>query len=290
MVNTWTNIQLTAGGKETSIQRNEGDQSVTCLTRVSLTIYEDASGNVHLNFADTMMENPCKDSTRFGEIVLTEDEASGNSALKIRSTEKGETRHYWLGKLRFTNGERVYKDFSGKKGYTATGADSYTFAEAKKKSGNPSGQVYESIHPTGLAVGIFGKVIAPVTLTLDKINFKGLLDKNEGVHFTIGAYNGGEYITYNGKNLGKNGPYPKNSHNCNDGTLLTKESLEYTWKNWQIAINKTGMHVYNVFENTYTTFKLTDKQLNGEESLEFKLAQSSKDRFFLLTNMVTYAL
>ena len=288
--NGWTNMQLTAGGKETQIQRNEGDQSVACLTRVSLTIYEDASGNVHLNFVDTMMENPCKDSTRFGEIVLTEDEASGNSALKISTNQPGVTRHYWLGKLRLTNGERVYKDFSAKTGYTATGADSYTFEETLKKSGNPSKQVYASIHPTNLAVGICGNVNTSATLTLDKVNYKGLLDNNEGVHFTIGAWNGGEYISYNGNKLGNNGPYPRNSNGHNDGSLLTKESLEYTWKNWQIAINKTGMHVHNVYENTYTTFTLTNKQLNGEESITFDLAEQSNNRFFLLTNMMTYAL
>lgn len=286
--NGWTNIQLTAGGKETSIQRNEKDQSVACLTRVSLTIYEDAGGKVHLNFVDTLVENPCKDSTRFGEIILTEDEASGNSALKIRSTEKGKSRHYWLGKFRFTNGERVYKDFSAKEGYTTQNAASYNFEEAKTKKYSPYGQVYASIHPTNLAVGICGTGSSSATVTLDKTNYKGLLDNNEGVYFTLGAWNGGEPISFvnQGKevNLGLNAAKPDNPVNH------TKESIKNTWKNWQIAINKAGMHVYNVFENTYTTFALTDKQLNGEESLVFKLANQSNNKFFLLTNMVTYAL
>ena len=287
--NTWNNINLFAGGKTTQIHNNQNNQSIACLTRISLTFYKDSDNNVHLHYIDTLIEKPCSDASKYGEIKLTPEEANGTSSLVLSTAQDGNnSRRYWLGKLRLTNGERVYKDFSAKTGYTVTGADSYTFAEAKKKSGNPSGQVYESIHPTNLAVGICGTVTAPATLTLDRINYKGILDSNEGVHFTIGAFNGGEYISYNGENLGKNGPYPKNSKNWNDGALLTKESLEYTWKNWQIAINKTGMHVYNVFENTYTTFKLTDKQLNGEESLEFKLAQNSNDRFFLLTNMVTY--
>lgn len=274
-------LLLSANGKT--------EQSLSCLTKISLTIYEDSYNKVRLHFIDKTLDKPCSDPTRYGEIVLTDDEANGVSSLILSTAEnKGSTRLYWLGKLCLTNGERVYKDFSAKAGYTATGADSYTFEETLKKSGNPSKQVYASIHPTNLAVGICGNVNTSATLTLDKINYKGILDNNEGVHFTIGAFNGGEYISYNGKNLGNNGPYPKNSNNLNDGALLTKESLEYTWKNWQIAINKTGMHVYNVFENTYTTFKLTDKQLNGEESLEFKLAKTSKDRFFLLTNMMTY--
>ncbi len=288
--NTWNNISLVAGGNNTQIHDNKNDQSTACLTRISLTFYEDSDKNVHLHYIDTLNEAPCSDASKYGEIVLTSEEANGTSALKISSSQKGVTRLYWLGKLRLTNGERVYKDFSAKAGYTVTGADSYTFAEAKKKSGNPSGQVYESIHPTNLAVGIFGTVDTSATLTLDKINYKGLLDNNEGVHFTIGAWNGGEYISYKGNKLGNNGPYPRNSDGHNDGSLLTKESLEYTWKNWQIAINKTGMHVHNVFENTYTTFTLTDKQLNGEESITFDLASVSNYRFFLLTNMMTYAL
>ncbi len=288
--NNDTNINLVAGGKTTQIHNNRKDQSIACLTRISLTFYEDLDSNVHLHYIDTLNEAPCSDASKYGEIILTAEEANGTSALKISTSQTGVTRHYWLGKLRFTTGERVYKDFSAKTGYTVKNANSYTFSEAKTKDNSPYNQVYESIHPTNLAVGIWGNSSGSATLTLDKMNFKNLLQNNEGTHFTIGAWNGGEYITYNGNNLGKNGPYPKNSHNWNDASLLTKESLEYTWKNWQIAINKTGMHVYNVFENTYTTFALTDEQLNGEKSLEFKLAKQSKDRFFLLTNMMTYTL
>lgn len=290
--NQGNRIYLNRGEEQLLLSANgNAEQSLSCLTKISLTLYKDSDNKVHLHLIDKTLDKPCSDPTRYGEIVLTDDEANGVSSLVLSTAvNKGKTRLYWLGKLRFTNGERVYKDFSAKAGYTATGADSYTFAEAKKKSGNPSGQVYESIHPTNLAVGIFGTVGTSATLTLDKINYKGLLDNNEGVHFTIGAWNGGEYISYNGNKLGNNGPYPRNSNGHNDGSLLTKESLEYTWKNWQIAINKTGMHVHNVYENTYTTFTLTNKQLNGEESITFDLAKQSNNRFFLLTNMMTYAL
>lgn len=284
--NSWNNINLFAGGKTTQILNNRGDQSTACLTRISLTFYEDLDSNVHLHFIDTLNETPCSDASKYGEIVLTADEANGTSALKISSSQKGDTRVYWLGKLRLTNDERVCKDFSAKTGYTVQNAKSYTFEEAKTKQYNPHGQVYESIHPTDLAVGICGTSGGSATLTLDKVNYNQLLANNEGIHFVIGCYNGGEYISFveQGKEvkLGVNGAKPANPINH------TKESIKNTWKNWQIAINKTGLHVYNVFENTYTTFALTDKQLNGEESLEFKLAEKSNDRFFLLTNMVTY--
>lgn len=285
--NTWNNINLFAGGKTTQIHNNQGDQSIACLTRISLTFYKDLDNNVHLHYIDTLNEKPCSDASKYGEIILTAEEANGTSSLVLSTTQAGNnSRRYWLGKLRFTNGERVYKDFSAKTGFTATGAGSYTFAEAKTKKYNPHGQVYESIHPTDLAVGICGTSNGSATLALDKINYKELLDNNEGIYFTIGAWNGGEYISFvnQGKevNLGLNAAKPDNPANH------TKESIKSTWKNWQIAINKTGMHVYNVFENTYTTFTLTSKQLNGEESLEFKLAKQSNDRFFLLTNMMTY--
>ena len=50
------------------------------------------------------------------------------------------------------------------------------------------------------------------------------------------------------------------------------------------------MHVKNLFSNENRNFTLTDKQLNGEESIAFDLAKQSNNKFFLLTNMMTYAL
>ncbi len=71
----------------------------------------------------------------------------------------------------------------------------------------------------------------------------------------------------------------------------TKETIEKVWHNWQVSIDKSGMHVKNVFTNENRDFTLTDKQLNDEESLVFKLGnKQSINRFYLLTNMVTYAL
>ena len=73
--------------------------------------------------------------------------------------------------------------------------------------------------------------------------------------------------------------------------VFTKETIEKVWHNWQVSIDKAGMHVKNVFTNENHDFKLTDKQLNGEESLVFKLGnKQSINRFYLLTNMLTYTL
>lgn len=291
--NTYNDIYLTSNGVETKINANGSDQTIAGLTKTLLTFYKDSSGKVHVNFIDTIATNPCSGNSIFGELTLTDAEANGTSSLMLSTTQAGnDSRRYWLGKLRFTNCERVYKDFSSKTGITVNSGNLRTQAEsvAESETEAPFGQWKAPIHPFGQAIGFLGNKNEPAVLTFDKIDFNKLLNANEGVYFTFGAWNGGEYISFvdQGKdvNLGLNGP----GMTGNNDSLHTKQTIEYTWHNWQIAINKTGMHVYNVFENTYKTFILTDKQLSGEESLVFKLARWSAGRFFLLTNMVTYAL
>ena len=291
--NQGNRICLNRGKDQLLLSANgKAEQSLSCLTKISLTIYEDSDNKVHLHFIDKTLDKPCSDPTRYGEIILTDDEANGVSSLTLSTAEnKGSTRLYWLGKLRLTNGEKVYKDFSAKTGFAAGTATLCTQKETIGSGVAPHNQWVASVHPTNLGVGILGTDDNTIPLTFDAINFNELFASNKGISFTIGAWNGGEYISYKGNNLGKNGPYPVNpSNGYSDGALLTKESLEYTWKNWQIAINKTGLHVYNVFENTYATFTLTENQLSGKESIVFNLAKQARGRFFLLTNMLTYVL
>ena len=290
--NSWNNVYLKAGGKDTRINGNEGDQAIANLAKTALTFYEDSEGKVHVVYVDTSLAKPASDSTRYGEIVLTDDEANGISSLQLHSTQDGGSRRYWLGKLRTTNGERTFKDFSNKTGFTVEGGEIRTQEETVKLGGAPYGQWKAATQPVNQAVGIFGTASGATTLTLDAINLNELLTNDEGIRFTLGAWNGGEFVSFmDGENtvqMGTSDAMPTNDKGNTDAIQLTKEGIEKTWRNWVVTIDKVGMHVHNVFENTDYDFALTEGQLNGTESLVFKLGKQSNNHFFMLTNMMTY--
>lgn len=291
--NAWCNIYLKAGGKDVQIANNQKDQSLACLTRTSLTFYEDSEGKVHVRFLDTLLEKPASDSSRYGEIVLTDDEANGTASIQLHSTQDGQTRRYWLGKLRITNGERTFKDFSNKTGFTVEGGTIQSYDDTLTSGKAPFTQWKAATQPVNQAVGIYGTNASGATaLTLDAINLNELLTNNEGIRFTLGAWNGGEFVSFmDGENtvqMGTSDAMPLTVEGWTDATQLTKEGIEKTWRNWVVTIDKVGMHVHNVFENTDYDFALTEGQLNGTESLVFKLGKASNNHFFMLTNMMTY--
>lgn len=290
---TWNNVYLKAGGADTRINGNENVEGVANLTKTSLTFYEDSEGKVRINYVDTSLEKPASDSNRYGEIVLTDDEANGTSSIQLHSTQNGAGRRYWLGKLRITNGERTFKDFSNKTGFTVEGGEIRTQEETVKLGGAPYGQWKAATQPVNQAVGIFGtNTSGATTLTLDAINLNELLTKNEGIRFTLGAWNGGEFVSFmDGENtvqMGTSDAMPQTAQGNTDATKLTKEGIEKTWRNWVVTIDKVGIHVHNVFENKDYDFALTEGQLNGTESLVFKLGKASNNHFYMLTNMMTY--
>lgn len=292
--NTWNNVCLKAGGADTRISGNESVEGVANLTKTSLTFYEDSEGKVHINYVDTSLEKPASDSNRYGEIVLTDGEANGTSSIQLHSTQNGAGRGYWLGKLRITNGERTFKDFSSKAGFTVEGATVQSYADTLLTSSKaPYTQWKAATQPINQAVGIFGtNASGATTLTLDAINLNELLTNDEGIRFTLGAWNGGESVAFmDGENIvqmGISDVLPKNSGGYDDATQLTKEGVEKTWRNWVVTIDKVGVHVHNVFENTDYDFALSEGQLNGTESLVFKLGKASNNHFFMLTNMMAY--
>lgn len=290
--NSWNNVYLKAGGKDTRINGNEGDQAIANLAKTALTFYEDSEGKVHVVYLDTSLEKPASDSNRYGEIVLTDEEANGVSSLQLHSTQDGASRRYWLGKLRITNGERAFKDFSNKTGFTVEGATIQSYADTLTSGKAPYGQWKAATQPVNQAVGIFGTASGATTLTLDAINLNELLTNDEGIRFTLGAWNGGEFVSFvDGENIvqmGTSDAMPTNDKGNTDAIQLTKEGIEKTWRNWVVTIDKVGMHVHNVFENTDYDFALSEGQLNGTESLVFKLGKASNNHFFMLTNMMTY--
>ena len=291
--NSWNNVYLKAGEKDTKINGNEGTQVIANLTKTALTFYEDSEGRVHVVYVDTSLEKPASDSNRYGEIVLTDDEANGTSSLQLHSTQKGVTRHYWLGKLRITNGERTFKDFSNKKGFTVEGATAQSYADTLTTGKAPFTQWKAAIQPQNQAIGFFGTSSKAAILTIDAINFNDVFANGEGIRFTLGAWNGNDFVSYvEGETtveMGTSDVLPKNPTNgYNDATLHTKESADRTWRNWVVTIDKVGVHVHNVFENKDYDFALSEGQLNGTESLVFKLGKASNNHFYMLTNMVAY--
>lgn len=291
--NTWNNVYLKAGGKDTRINGNESVDGVANLTKTSLTFYEDSEGKIHVVYVDTSLEKPASDSSRYGEIVLTDNEANGVSSLQLHSTQEGASRRYWLGKLRITNGERAFKDFSNKMGFTVEGGTIQSYADTLTSGKAPFGQWKAASQPASQAVGIYGtNASGATTLTLDAINLNELLTNNEGIRFTLGAWNGGEFVSFmdgeNAVQMGTSDAMPQTAQGYTDATQLTKEGIEKTWRNWVVTIDKVGMHVHNVFENKDYDFALTEGQLNGTESLVFKLGKASNNHFYMLTNMMTY--
>lgn len=291
--NSWNNVYLKAGEKDTKINGNESTQVIANLTKTALTFYEDSEGKVHVVYVDTSLEKPASDSSRYGEIVLTDDEANGTSSLQLHSTQKGVTRHYWLGKLRITNGERTFKDFSNKKGFTVEGATAQSYADTLTTGKAPFTQWKAAIQPQNQAIGFFGTSSKAANLTIDAINFNDVFANDEGIRFTLGAWNGNDFVSYvEGETtveMGTSDVLPKNPTNgYNDATLHTKESADRTWRNWVVTIDKVGVHVHNVFENKDYDFALSEGQLNGTESLVFKLGKASNNHFYMLTNMMTY--
>lgn len=291
--NTQNNMYIKAGGTDTMVNKNDNIQVISNLAKTSLTFYEDSEGKVHINYVDTSLEKPVSDSTRYGEIVLTDDEANGTSSIQLHSTQDGANRRYWLGKLRITNGERTFKDFSNKTGFSVEGGTIQSYADTLTSGKAPFTQWKAATQPVNQAVGIYGtNASGATTLTLDAINLNELLTNDEGIRFTLGAWNGGETMSFmDGENtiqMGTSDAMPQTVEGLTDATRLTKEGIEKTWRNWVVTIDKVGMHVHNVFENKDYDFALTEGQLNGTESLVFKLGKASNNHFFMLTNMMTY--
>lgn len=291
--NTQNNMYIKAGGTDTMVNKNDNIQVISNLAKTSLTFYEDSEGKVHINYVDTSLEKPVSDSTRYGEIVLTDDEANGTSSIQLHSAQDGANRRYWLGKLRITNGERTFKDFSNKTGFSVEGGTIQSYADTLTSDKAPFTQWKAATQPVNQAVGIYGtNASGATTLTLDAINLNELLTNDEGIRFTLGAWNGGETMSFmDGENtiqMGTSDAMPQTVEGWTDATRLTKEGIEKTWRNWVVTIDKVGMHVHNVFENKDYDFALTEGQLNGTESLVFKLGKASNNHFFMLTNMMTY--
>lgn len=280
------------GDNRTKINWNGNESSVSLITRTRLTFMQGTDGNVYMGYEDTTFDQPLATydaRIRAGNLALSEAQANGTEGL-IFSTTQGGSRPYWLGRPYATAGESTLVNVSGKTGFTVTDATIKTKAEVTKDTGiAPFNQWYDQICYEQQAIGILGtNTKGASVLSIDQIDLSSMFVAGKGVKFTIGAWNNDSIFYVEGEtatSLGMNALKP------NDPFAYTKESITKTWFNWTVYIDPAaGVTVHNDFEGTDYTFKLTEEQLNGTESLTFKLSSYSNQHFFLLTNIVSYHL
>lgn len=289
----FVNIGNGNGDGRTRISWNGGSEiGVSYITRTKLTFMQGTDGNVYMGYEDTTFDQPLATwdaRIRVGNFALSEAQANGTEGL-IFSSPQGGSRPYWLGRPYAVAGESTLTNVSGKTGFTVTDATIKTKSEVIKDSGiAPFGQWYDQICYEQQAIGILGtNTKGGSVLSIDPMNLSSIFATGKGVKFTIGVWNNDSIFYVEGEtatSLGMNALKP------NDPFAHTKESIIKTWFNWTVYIDPTiGVTVHNGFEGTEYTFKLTEGQLNGTESLAFKLGSYSNQHFFLLTNIVSYHL
>ena len=282
------------GETSTKITNNSTSDKISqiqSLTRSRLVFSLNRDGKVAMGFEDATYDTPLiyDAHTKSGSVLISEKQANGEEGLEFAGNETDYTRHYWFGRPYVFAGEGTFKNVSGKTGFSVAGATAMTQGESASLSSKaPYGQWKTSICFDEMGVGLLGDDKGPAVLSLDPIDFKSLFASQKGVSFTLGAWNGNEPISFvdkgEAKTLGKNWAKPDNN-----AATLTRERMAETWFNWEISVDPVnGLLVHNVNEGQEYSFKLTDGQLGGTESLVFHLGNISNGRFFLLTNLLTY--
>ena len=300
-----TNMKLStdAGGTNgTVIAINNASEEATkedCgrLTSVVLTFWKDANGKTHMSFDDAMVNQPFKGdyNSRSGDIILTDNQANGVDSLSFWQSQTG-NRYFWLGRPYAFEGEKTILDVSSKVGLSATEGTLLTRDEttdANHKGKAPFGQWYSPALISYDAVGIFGTSSKSTVLTFDPMDFSALFAKNQGIKFTIGAWNGLDTLYF--KNDGKDVDLGQNQEKPNTGDLPyhdpkvdDRELIRNTWRNWEVSIDSIGVSVHNWNTGIDYLFKMTEGQLKGTESLVFGLSKSSNNHFFIASSWYTY--
>lgn len=287
-VGSWNtnNSLMVKTDKETKITANAGtEQEAKYLTRTFVWFAKESDGKVHMHFHDITFDTPldgtCTD--RLGDVTLTDEQANGTTGLTFVSGHVGWTRSYWLGRPYYVNGEEKYLDVSEKTGLTVDGGSLRRRGDTSGGAG-AVGWWSEYIGGINEYVGIYGQNTGgPAVLTFDSINFNEVFAKGKGVEFTIGCWNGGEYIYFGKETMGRNDTAME------PNSARTVENITKTWHNWHVRIDDIGLHAYNKNEDKTYNFVLTEKQLSGEEKLTFQLTTNqSNARMFLLSNLYSY--
>lgn len=273
---------LILNGKKITFNGRAPDQGVALFRRTLLTFFKGNDSKIHVTYEDRIIEKVTTEASRYGELTLTDAQASGSEGLKF-STNQDANRHYLIGKPTMVKSERKYIDLSKKTGLSVSNAS------LKYQTENNAWAI--PVMPASKGIGIVCSSLDasnPSVISFDNIDFASLFAKNEGIRFTIGTLDSEKEIAWKTANssisVGKNAIAPASTSDQTPATILK------TWKNWTFSISASGAYAYNENEGKEYTLPLTSKQISGEEKIELDLTfkKASPNAFFLLTNLKSY--
>lgn len=304
--NNRLNFNVNDGTSNTTksiIRTTETESGNALLSKVLVSFYKDASNKVHMTCDDTTVDLFNQDSEhRIWETVLTDNQANGTEGLKLIHGQAG-PRYYWIGRPFIYQDNDVTLDVLSDSGLTVQDGIKKTRSETfnDDMAGKaPYTQWYKhmpTIADETAGIGILGNnPKAAAEITFKATNFKTMFDKQQGVKFNIGVWNGTDSIYLkNGEtymDLGSSYVKPNISDEQQyfDTSLYTRQIVNETWHNWQFTVDQyLGLTVYNQHTKSIYSFALTDGQLNGAESISVKLTNSNANgHFFYVSNMTTY--
>lgn len=273
---------LFLNGKKITFNGRAPDQGVALFRRTLLTFFKGNDSKIHVTYEDRIIEKITTEASRYGELILTDAQASGFEGLKF-STDQDANRHYLIGKPTMVKSERKYMDLSKKTGLSVSNAS------LKYQSENNAWAI--PVMPASKGIGIVCSSLDasnPSVISFDNIDFASLFAKNEGIRFSIGTLDSEKEIAWktadSSISVGKNAIAPISTSDQTPATILK------TWKNWTFSISASGAYAYNENEGKEYTLPLTSKQISGEEKIELDLTfkKASPNAFFLLTNLKSY--
>lgn len=284
--NNWNNLHFKAGGQDILVNENREVQALDNLTRTEIYFYVDPSNRVRLYFRDRLVENPNKNADRYGEIFLTEEEASGKASISMYSNQVGGSRRYWMSRLQVVNGESTFLNVTNKTGFSVSNGALKTQNEATSEA-LANKEWTSAISSAGQAIGILGQnEKGSTTLSFNPIDFSSLFSQNQGIRFTLGSNLAGEGIYLGSgnshKSLGQTGYRP------DLGSDMTPTTIQNTWYNFEIRIDSANVTVTNRAENKDYIIPLDEKIASGEKGLTFQLGSESAGHFYLLSHLSTF--
>lgn len=258
------------------------DEGVSRFRRTLLTFFKGNDSKIHVTYEDRLIEKVTTEASRYGELILTDAQASGSEGLKFSTVQDG-YRHYLIGKPTMVKSERKYMDLSKKTGLSVSNAS------LKYQTENNAWAI--PVMPASKGIGIVCSSLDasnPCVISFDNIDFASLFAKNEGIRFTIGTLDSEKEIAWKTANssisVGKNAIAPISTSDQTQATILK------TWKNWTFSISASGAYAYNENEGKEYVLPLSAKQISGEEKIKLDLTfkKASPNAFFLLTNLKSY--
>lgn len=284
--NNWNNLHFKAGGQDILVNENREVQALDNLTRTEIYFYVDPSNRVRLYFRDRLVENPNKYAERYGEIFLTEEEASGKASISMYSNQVGGSRRYWMSRLQVVRGESTFLNVTNKSGLSVSNGALKTQNEATSEA-LANKEWTSAISSAGQAIGILGQnEKGSTTLNFNPIDFTDLFSQNQGIRFTLGSNLAGEGVYLgsgsNRNSLGQTGYRP------DLGADMTPTTIQNTWYNFEVRIDSANVTVKNHAEQKDYIIPLDENIASGKKGLSFQLGGESAGHFYLLSHLSTF--